>query len=41
MWLFFKDKEEYLNLQAKKDMVDGTLLFSDHFIDYWKQKPYR
>ena len=41
MWMFFKDKEQYLNMQAKKDFVDGTTIFSEHFIDYWKQKPYR
>ncbi len=41
MWMFFKAKEEYLNFQTKKDIIDGTTIFSEHFIDYWKQKPYR
>ena len=41
MWMFSKDKAQYLNFQSKKDSVEGTTIFSEHFIDYWKQKPYR
>ena len=41
LWMFFKDKAQYQELQAKKDMIDGTFVFSDHFVDYWKQPPYR
>ena len=41
MWMFFRSKEQYLKLQDKKDLLDGTTIFSEHFIDYWKQKPYR
>jgi len=41
MWFFFKDKEKYEKLQNSYKNISGTWVFSEDFVDYWKQKPYR
>lgn len=41
MWFFFGDCVRYETLKTTKDHILGTWFFSDQFIDYWKQKPYR
>lgn len=41
MWFFFKDRLTYEKLQKKQALINGTWVFSDQFVDYWKQKPYR
>lgn len=40
MWFFFKNKDKY---EATKSLYSNTnqLVFSDDFIDYWKDEPYR
>ena len=37
----FKDKEKYDKLQNSHKNISGTWVFSEDFVDYWKQKPYR
>jgi cyclopropane fatty-acyl-phospholipid synthase-like methyltransferase len=41
MWFFFRDGEKYKYLQKESEKIDGTWVFSDRFVDYWKCKPYR
>lgn len=41
MWFFFRDKEQYEKLKDKKECFTGEWVFSDDFVDYWKQEPYR
>ena len=41
MWFFFKNQEKYRKLQAVYKDIPGTWIVSEHFVDYWKQKPYR
>lgn len=41
MWFFFNSKERFENLKKVAGKVDGTWVFSDKFVDYWKNKPYR
>lgn len=41
MWFFFRDRARFEMLQGRHDSMNGTWLFSDGFLDYWKQKPYR
>lgn len=41
MWFFFKDRRRFEELRSKSPSIRGTWVFSDQFVDYWKQKPYR
>ena len=41
MWLFFKDSEKYVKAKSIAGKVDGEWVFSENFVDYWKQKPYK
>lgn len=41
MWLFFRDRNLYLELKNNKEKLQGNYFFSDDFVDYWKVKPYR
>lgn len=41
MWFFFRNREQFYKLKKRKNAIDGTWIFSDDFVDYWKQKPYR
>lgn len=41
MWFFFKNRQLFEQLKSKSPSVEGTWVFSDKFVDYWKQKPYR
>lgn len=41
MWFFFKDRHRFEQLKSKAPMIPGEWAFSDKFVDYWKQKPYR
>lgn len=41
MWFFFKDRHQFEHLREKSEEIPGEWVFSDHFVDYWKQKPYR
>lgn len=40
MWLMYRNKEMFLKLKTNYKNINGTWIFSDHFVDYWKQKPY-
>ena len=41
MWLFFRDRQRFEQLKSKRTLIQGEWIFSDQFVDYWKQKPYR
>ncbi len=41
IWFFFKDRHRFEQLKSKAPMIPGEWTFSDKFVDYWKQKPYR
>ena len=41
MWFFFKDRQRFEQLRSKAPSIPGEWVFSDKFVDYWKQKPYR
>lgn len=41
MWFMFRNKKQFQRLQNAKRKLKGTWFFSDKFVDYWKQKPYR
>lgn len=41
MWFFFRDRQRYELLKSKAPSIQGEWVFSDKFVDYWKQKPYR
>lgn len=41
MWLFFRDRQRFEQLKSKCTLIPGEWIFSDQFVDYWKQKPYR
>jgi len=41
MWFFFKDRQRFELLRSKSPSIAGKWVFSDQFVDYWKQKPYR
>lgn len=41
MWFFFKDRQRFEELKSKAPSIPGEWVFSDKFVDYWKQKPYR
>lgn len=41
MWFFFKDRWRFEQLRSKSPSIPGEWVFSDRFVDYWKQKPYR
>lgn len=41
MWFFFKDRQRFELLKSKAPLIEGEWVFSDQFVDYWKQKPYR
>lgn len=40
-WFMFKENELFLRLKSNSSKVSGTWVFSEHFVDYWKQKPYK
>ena len=41
MWFFFKDRRRFELLKERSPLIPGEWVFSDQFVDYWKQKPYR
>lgn len=41
MWFFFKNRERFEQLRNKAPSIPGEWVFSDKFVDYWKQRPYR
>lgn len=41
MWFFFKSRRHFELLKKKSSFIQGKWVFSDKFVDYWKQKPYR
>ncbi len=41
MWFMFRNKEQFQKLKNVKQELKGTWFFSDIFVDYWKEKPYR
>lgn len=41
MWFFFRDYQRFELLRSKSSSIPGKWVFSDRFVDYWKQKPYR
>lgn len=41
MWIFFKDFEKYKKAKSIAGKIDGEWVFSENFVDYWKQKPYK
>jgi len=41
MWSFFKDCQRFELLRSKSPSISGKWVFSDQFVDYWKQKHYR
>lgn len=41
MWFMFRNEEQFQRLQDAQHELKGTWFFSDRFVDYWKNKPYR
>ena len=41
MWLFFKDEDKFEKLRKVGERIYGSFIFSQGFVDYWKELPYR
>lgn len=41
MWFFFYDEAMFVKLKKFHKNIPGSWFFSNEFVDYWKQKPYR